>query len=44
MLYGESAGSKLDKAHELGIPLLTEAEFLTLIGASPREEGAVTLF
>ena len=44
VLYGESAGSKLDKARELGIPLLTEAEFLALIGASPREEGAVTLF
>ena len=44
VLYGDSAGSKLDKARELGIPLLTEAEFLALIGASPREEGAVTLF
>ena len=44
VLYGESAGSKLDKARELGIPLLTEAEFLALIGTSPREEGAVTLF
>lgn len=44
VLYGESAGSKLDKARELGVPLLTESEFLTLIGESPREEGAVTLF
>ena len=44
VLYGESAGSKLDKARELGIPLLTEAEFLALIGEAPREEGAVTLF
>ena len=44
VLYGESAGSKLDKARELGIPLLTEAEFLALIGESPREEGAVKLF
>ena len=44
VLYGESAGSKLDKARELGIPLLTEAEFLALIGETPREEGAVTLF
>ena len=44
VLYGESAGSKLDKARELGIPLLTEAEFLSLIGEAPREEGAVTLF
>lgn len=44
VLYGESAGSKLDKARELSIPLLTEAEFLALIGETPREEGAVTLF
>jgi len=44
VLYGESAGSKLDKARELGIPLLTESEFLALIGEAPREEGAVTLF
>ena len=32
VLYGESAGSKLDKAKELNIPLLTEEEFLKLIG------------
>ena len=31
VLYGESAGSKLDKARELNIPLLTEEEFLKLI-------------
>lgn len=44
VLYGESAGSKLDKARELGIPLLTENEFLALIGEEPRAESAVTLF
>ena len=44
VLYGESAGSKLDKARELGVPLLTESEFLALIGEEPREESAVTLF
>lgn len=44
VLYGESAGSKLDKARELGVPLLTESEFLALIGEQPREEGTVTLF
>ncbi|PKM40403.1 MAG: DNA ligase (NAD(+)) LigA [Firmicutes bacterium HGW-Firmicutes-9] len=44
VLYGESAGSKLDKARELGVPLLTESEFLALIGEAPHEEGSVTLF
>ena len=47
VLYGESAGSKLDKARDLNIPLLTEEEFLALIGA-PRGAKAndltVTLF
>ncbi len=36
VLYGESAGSKLDKARELSIPLLTEAAFLELIGEPAR--------
>lgn len=31
VLYGENAGSKLDKAIELNIPLLTENEFFALI-------------
>ena len=31
VLYGEAAGSKLAKAEELKIPLLQEAEFLSLI-------------
>jgi DNA ligase (NAD+) len=47
VLYGESAGSKLDKARELNIPLLTEAEFLSLIGQPPREHSenpTTTLF
>ena len=47
VLYGESAGSKLDKARELGVALLTESEFLSLIGEPPHAEepGApVTLF
>jgi DNA ligase (NAD+) len=33
VLVGESPGSKLDKARELGIPLLTEAEFWAMLGS-----------
>ncbi|HVK15470.1 MAG TPA: NAD-dependent DNA ligase LigA [Fimbriiglobus sp.] len=32
LIAGEEAGSKLDKARELGVPVLTEAEFEKLIG------------
>ncbi len=35
VLYGENAGSKLDKAKQLGIALLTEKEFLKLLGETP---------
>jgi DNA ligase (NAD+) len=32
LVAGDNAGSKLDKAKELGVPVLTEAEFDALIG------------
>lgn len=34
LIAGENAGSKLDKAKELGVRVLTEAEFATMIGAA----------
>lgn len=33
VLAGEKAGSKLDKAKELGVTVITEAQFLEMIGA-----------
>ena len=31
VVCGENAGSKLDKARELGVPVLTESEFFDMI-------------
>jgi DNA ligase (NAD+) len=42
VVYGEDAGSKYDKAVELGVPLLTESEFRSLSALSdsaPAAEG-----
>ena len=34
VVAGEEAGSKLDKAKQLGVPIITEQEFQRMIGAS----------
>ncbi|HSP14526.1 MAG TPA: NAD-dependent DNA ligase LigA [Thermoanaerobaculia bacterium] len=34
LVAGEAAGSKLEKAKELGVPVLTEDEFLEMVGTS----------
>ena len=37
VVYGENAGSKLDKARSLGVTILTEAEFHQLAAGGPSE-------
>ena len=36
LLAGEEAGSKLEKAKELGVKILSEKDFLDLLGSKPR--------
>jgi DNA ligase (NAD+) len=36
LLAGEEAGSKLDKAKELGVKILSEKEFLDMLGSTPK--------
>ncbi len=40
LLAGEEAGSKLDKAKELGVKIISEAEFLKLLGSGKKSEKA----
>ena len=45
VLAGDSAGSKLDKARELDVPVLDEAQFRKLLGggtaAKPPAQGSL---
>jgi len=39
VVVGESPGSKAQKAHELGVPVLDEAAFLRLLAEGPAALG-----
>lgn len=43
LVAGQAAGSKLEKAHSLGVPVLDEAGFATLLNAGPDAARAVAL-
>jgi len=40
VLAGESAGSKLEKAQKLGVRIMDEAEFLSLVGGAAQKDEA----
>ncbi len=43
VIAGESAGSKLDKAKELGVKILDEVGFVRLVGMLRRKNGSEKL-
>ncbi|RYG67864.1 hypothetical protein EON80_12755, partial [bacterium] len=43
LVAGDNAGSKLDKARDNKVPILTEEEFLALIAPIAAEDSASTL-
>jgi len=40
LLAGEEAGSKLDKAKELGIKIISEKEFLQMLNVSKKPKAS----
>ena len=43
VIAGEEAGSKLDKAKELGVPIKSEKDFREMLGVSQEDLRAKTL-